>query len=214
MYIITNIEVDLFISFWCCWNVRGHGDLVCKTCDLIVCQRHQRNVYNYKHWSGFVYILLMLLKRAWPWGSSVQNMRLDCMLPGSAQWNFHLAACWWRRVAMRFALKWCDFLMPDVTFVKWRGHAVMWLSGAWCDLGLVPSTSGDFHSKLVVLPEIALCPLAPAAYLEAQTERSERSKRGKRRHGQRNLRDLEWTDHRTHQVPRQPWWSSLEDLCG
>ena len=44
-------------------------------------------------------------------------------------------ACGWRRVAMRFALKWCDFLIPDVTFVKWRGHAVMWLSGAWCDLG-------------------------------------------------------------------------------
>ena len=78
--------MDLHISFWCCWNLPGRGELVWNTCNLIVCQRSAQR--KYQRWSGFVYILLMLVKRAWPWGSSVQNMRLDCMPTTSAQYKY------------------------------------------------------------------------------------------------------------------------------
>ena len=100
-------------GFWCCWNVRGHGALVCKKCDLIVCYRHLRNGIPNVNYVFF--ILPHVGEDAWPCG-----------------------------------LRWSDvtfwiFLILDVTFVKWRGHAVMWLSGAWCDLGraLVP------HNQLI-----------------------------------------------------------------
>ena len=46
---------------------------------------------------------------------------------------------------MRFALKWCDFLILDVTFVKWRGHAVMWLGVMWLRAGARILFSGQHH---------------------------------------------------------------------
>ena len=64
---------------------------------------------------------------------------------------------------MRFALKWCDFLIPDVTFVKWRGHAVMWLSGAWCDLGRA------LVSHSITVSHVHWCPVTghPSGIAEA-----------------------------------------------